>query len=1179
MSELIRTLFAQNIDRRIEEVIKVDQDDEAIVRQEIREYITTDAIQSSFIKLLDRYLETPNKRHEGIGIWVSGFFGSGKSSFAKYLGFGVENRLLEGQGASTLLAERFKDPKASLLLHNIAERIPTHVVIFDVSTERSIKAGQPLTEITYKALLKSLGYAQHLDLAELEIAEEVGGRLEAFKATYHELYGEDWDNSKHLVSRAMGRASAVMSKLEPQTYPEPGSWVTSTRAQADLNTKLFAARCESLMAQRAPGKALMFVIDEVGQFVSKDVQKMLDLQAIVQELGRVGRGRFWIVATSQEKLTEMVSGLDDKAVELARVMDRFPLELQVHLEPSDISEVTSKRVLEKDAAAEAKLRKLFDECRARLVASTKVEASIKLPELSSQTFADLYPVLPYQVDLIIQIVSGLRTQGGASKHVGGANRTIIKLAQQLLVNPGVALADKPVGQLVTLDMVYDLVSGNIESEIRGKIQETSQHVGHKLAPAVAKAICLLQFVPTVPRTAENIAAVLHHSIDADSRLPQVKEALAELEKALLVRQDGKGQYRIPSPIEDDWERRRNALELKTPDRNKLLRDLLTSFWEPQPSQNLQGVKQFKAGLLFNSTELVNGDIPVNLHLLEEGAGYVEKLEDLRRRSQAESLTLFWASATNQDLEEELRELFRSQEILNLKRKEAQTPEQSHLHSEETRRMGNHKDELRRRLKEAVLGGSVYFRGNDRSPAGASSIDSAVKVLLGQALPEVYHRFDEAAARVDAKDLQALMGADSLKGLTPVFTKLGLLKEEGGKARFDAERPPLADVLARIKAAADYGNTITGKILEEQFRKEPFGWEFDMVKLLVLCLLRAGLIEVQSAGRSFDDARSMEAKTAFTNNTAFRQASFRPKETVDFALVLQTADAFKSTFGREAKELEQGKVAQDIRVELERQEQELQAVHTLLIRHNLPGDETIQQALDLARDVRGGKEEHTIQAFRSNHLTLKDAIQQASELKRNLDEPKLLMLQKARDVLRGPWAFLSSEPELAEELKEAGTRLKDLIERESFHRDVAEIERVGMKLQAAFQKVQEEALSARAEAYQAALHQLQAMTGWTDLDENQKTTIAKPLTDLASAYCDQVPPIPQLRADRDAASMRLQKAQAEVMHLLEGERLVSLKLGQFFNGGIENADQLEAALDEIRNACAPLLASGKKVLIG
>ena len=74
---------------------------------------------------------------------------------------------------------------------------------------------------------------------------------------------------------------------------------------------------------------------------------MLDLQAVVQNLGRIGRGKMWVVVTSQEKLTELVGGLDDKRVELARLMDRFPL--QVHLEPSDISEVTSKRVLSKNA--------------------------------------------------------------------------------------------------------------------------------------------------------------------------------------------------------------------------------------------------------------------------------------------------------------------------------------------------------------------------------------------------------------------------------------------------------------------------------------------------------------------------------------------------------------------------------------------------------------------------------------------------------------------------------------------------------------------------------------------------------------------------------------------------------------------------------------------------------------
>ena len=183
----------------------------------------------------------------------------------------------------------------------------------------------------------------------------------------------------------------------------------------------------------------MFVVDEVGQFVARDVQKMLDLQAVVQSLGVKGRGKHWVVVTSQEKLGELVSGLDDKQIELARLMDRFPL--QVHLEPSDISEVTSRRVLSKNAAAQTALGKLFDEHRGRLTEHTRLTADIKLPELSRESFIDLYPLLPYQIDLIIQVVSGLRTQGGASKHVGGANRTIIKLAQQLLINPAVNLAD------------------------------------------------------------------------------------------------------------------------------------------------------------------------------------------------------------------------------------------------------------------------------------------------------------------------------------------------------------------------------------------------------------------------------------------------------------------------------------------------------------------------------------------------------------------------------------------------------------------------------------------------------------------------------------------------------------------------------------------------------------------
>src|SRR5437868_1406280 len=181
------------------------------------------------------------------------------------------------------------------------------------------------------------------------------------------------------------------------------------------------------------------------------------------------------------------SGLDDKKIDLARLMDRFPRELQVHLEPSDISEVTSRRVLSKNAAAQEALGKLFDEHRGRLTEHTRLSADIKLPEVTRDGFVDLYPLLPYQIDLIIQVVSGLRTQGGSSRHVGGANRTIIKLAQQLLIHPDVNLADAPLGSLVRLDQVYDLVEGSIASDVRAKIGSIPSALPdpHPLAQPVA----------------------------------------------------------------------------------------------------------------------------------------------------------------------------------------------------------------------------------------------------------------------------------------------------------------------------------------------------------------------------------------------------------------------------------------------------------------------------------------------------------------------------------------------------------------------------------------------------------------------------------------------------------------------------------------------------------------------
>src|ERR1017187_10121138 len=116
---LIRSLFTGNIDRNIEEVIKVDQNDEDVIRGEIEDYVVTDAIARHFEGILDHYAETPNKPHEGIAIWVSGFFGSGKSSFAKMLGLAIENRPVMGQPAGERFGARTTN-KIRVLLNQIA---------------------------------------------------------------------------------------------------------------------------------------------------------------------------------------------------------------------------------------------------------------------------------------------------------------------------------------------------------------------------------------------------------------------------------------------------------------------------------------------------------------------------------------------------------------------------------------------------------------------------------------------------------------------------------------------------------------------------------------------------------------------------------------------------------------------------------------------------------------------------------------------------------------------------------------------------------------------------------------------------------------------------------------------------------------------------------------------------
>ncbi len=1181
-SQPINTLFAQDIYRRIEEVIKVDQIDEQILTDEISEYVFTKAIRDHYRVFLERYRETPNKPHEGIAVWVSGFFGSGKSSFAKNLGIAVADRTLLGQSAARLFGVRSGDQHSQVLLQTIVEQILTHAVIFDISTDRGIRTGsQTVTEIMYRLFLESLGYAKDLDLAELEITLEGESpeRLRQFEAMYERIYGKPWKQQKGLVSIALSNASRVMHELDPATYSTPDSWVQAAKQRADITPGLLAERCKELMRRQHPGKTLLFVIDEIGQFVARDVQKMLDLQAVVQSLGRVGRGTMWVVVTSQEKLNELVGGLDDRRVELARLMDRFPQELQVHLEPADISEVTSKRVLSKKASAQALLRPLFEANRGALEAHTRLTADIKLPELSAERFIDLYPLLPYQVDLIIQIVSGLRTRGGTSKHVGGANRTIIKLAQQLLVNPAVALADQSIGALARLDQIYDLVESNIDGDIRGKIASLPAQVDHPLAQSVAKVICLLQYVQSVHRTAENIAAALYPAVGADSQLPDVRAALDELLQRHLVRLGDDG-YRIPTPTEDDWERQRAALELSGGEANNIYAKIFAKLWTPQPTFNFLQTKLFRAGLLLQGQVKTEGDLAISVYLAQVGRDLAQTVAELRARSQVERATIFWAVQLDDSIDRELVEYYRSKEILTRKDRSAQTREETRLVSEEGRRRDRHEMELRRLLRLAFLRGTVFFRGNDRSPdERATEIERTVSSLLGTVLPEVFDRFEEAAARVQQKDLDAVLTADNLQGLTPVFTKLRLLRDQSGKPVFNTDHNPLAEVFGRITNRASMQDVANGRYLADEFAKDPFGWEFDMVRLLAAVLLRAGTVEMTSKGQIIETARSLEARSTFNNNNLFRQATFRPKVTaLTFEDLIHAAQAYQATFGREVGGIEANVIAEAIRAEVGRCEPALQEVHTTLISNQLPGANVIAAALNQLRAIRTSREESAIQIFTSSAHQIKEAVRRGAELGDILNDQHLRDLQQAHTTLTTMWPFLQDELDLGVAVTTAARELDDLLQRETFYRDLPTIVQHTEGLRQAYAQRERRALEQRATVYADALGQLAATPGWEKLDDDQHDRIAQPLHKYATANLINGIPIPQIRADIDACPGRLAGVIEQMLRLLDDVRLVKVPVVRFFQGGIETEEDLDAALEGLRAEIARLIGEGKKVLV-
>ncbi len=1214
----IKDLFQKDIHRKIEEVIKVDQADQETVKNELEEYIVTDSIKDNYLQVLEAYNAARTSLTEGIGVWVSGFFGSGKSSFAKNLGYILANREVLGEKASDLFSAQVNDKKITDRLKVINTSIPTHAVIFDVSMDRGIRtASERITEVMYKALLRELDYSEDFDLADLERGLESDGLLEEFENLFEKEFKKPW-RKRRKIGRSLNEASAILHKMDPKIYSQADSWVRSLgvkdengdfKGRADISANRLAELSFELMARRQPGKALIFIIDEVGQYVSRSVDKMLDLQAIIQAFGREGKNRVkakqaiaptWIVVTSQEKLNEVVDALDSKKIELARLQDRFPV--PVDLAPTDIAEVARRRVLQKRPEARKLLADLYQNNQGRLASYTKLERTSRAISLSEDEFIDIYPYLPYQIDLCIDIMSGIRSQPGAQRHIGGSNRTIIKQAQEMLISNKVKLGDEEVGALVTLDKVYDLVDGNLSSEKRKDISDISKtFAGKPFYARVAKAICLLDVVRDLPRTPENIAAVLYDRIDGDSCLKEVQQALNDLEKAQFARQVADG-YKLQTAQEKDWETTRRGMTAKPADRNRIKKNVLKEIFSDHrmSTYRYKNLRNFRVGVAVDGDKLGDeGDIQVSISVADDADAFKEEAKEAREISRGDDgkNRIFWVIMFSEEIHRNIEELYRSQEMVASGERQAAQgkltlEETSCLTDEKTRR-----DRIARNLKgkitNALQSGVAYFQGIEKDISSlGKDLSGMTKGLFDFAVPDLYPKLEMGARKLTGKEAEQILTAANLRGLPAVFYEgdagLNLVIKEGAKFVPNLSAEIAREITDYLNKMHSYGEKVTGKGLESHFGGIGYGWERDILRLVLAVLLRAGEIEVTYQGQKYSDHNNPNCRQPFINNTAFRAASFVPYITDVTLKVLTDAEKNYETITGEEINVEKGTIAVAFKQIAALDLEQLLPVKATVDALSLPCSEFLSEQREWLQAVSASGVDDCVKVLASEGKTFVEVRKRVKKIADAVAEPSISGLKKAMLTLDQKYTAIKSFADITEEIDIAAAQLSEALKAADFYDRISDIVKCEKVISRFYEKAYREQHKRRFELVNGAMEFIKGHPEWGNLPEDSSTSILAPLTiracenahmksdSVVCADCQSL--LSKIESDIVIVETLRKNAFHKIEELIRPEvKIERIKISRYLTSSIETEDELNDLLEEIKKVALKYLTEGKKVL--
>lgn len=832
----LKDMYLKRIDRDIKGVIKVGQDDYENVNQELEEYVLTEELNKHFDEFFDNYKKGILGQTDKMGVWISGFFGSGKSHFLKILSYILENREIDGKRAFDFFENKIEDQMVLADMKKAGD-ITTDVILFNIDSksESSYKASKDaILKVFNKVFDEMQGYCGSLPwVADLERQMVKEGIYDKFKEVFEEESGTSWEDSREDIFYEEDAIVEALVRTRDISEDAARNWFNKAEENYTLSIEKFAKRVNEYIELKGNNHHVVFLVDEIGQYIGDDSQLMLNLQTVVEDLGIHCSGKCWVLVTSQQDIDAITKG-QVKGNDFSKIQGRFNTRLS--LSSANVDEVIKKRILDKDNGAKQSLEILFDQKSSilkNLITFTSDTAEMKTYQ-NSRDFVDVYPFIPYQFNLLQKVFEGVRLHGASGKHISEGERSLLGAFQESAIR----YKDMEIGTLIPFSVFYQTVEAFLDGSIKSVISKASKNTRlNEYDVEVLKVLFLLKYVKEMKPNLENLATLMISNIDEDKieSKKKIQESLHKLIRETLVQKNGEDYVFLTNDEQDINKEIQNMPVEISETINKVGEIIFGEIYKTNKFR-YSPKKDFSFNKYIDETPygLTNNEIGIKIITPYNDNDDLTQY-DLRAMSARENNVIIKLSNDNTFLEE-IEESLKIEKYMRLN-----SGSRSNATIEAIKmRKGEEKNERRERanliLRENIKSADIYVENNlleikEKNPD--DRINDGFRALVDS----VYNKLGYIKKHIStSRDIQDILSQDNV-------VQMGF---EG--ANDDANKLAI-DEVARYVERYSVGASITVRTILNNFSRAPFGWEELDIQAIIAKLLKEQKIKLEYSGEN------------------------------------------------------------------------------------------------------------------------------------------------------------------------------------------------------------------------------------------------------------------------------------------------------------------------------------------